>query len=149
MMRYEAAISHELRTSAPLTHRDLVQRLGQDDRQAFERVGEALSALARTGRVCRALRTREGRRQFYYYWLEEPTPCAALKVSGLTDIQRQHLAWRLDHKTVCGYITAGRIARGEILQGRTLVEIFEWAGKSPHAAKIHACKVLHFAQPSG
>lgn len=70
-----------------------------------------------------------------------------MKVSDLNDTQRSHLAWRLDHKTVCGYITAGRIARGEILQDRTLVEIFEWAGKTPHAAKIHARKVLNFSLP--
>lgn len=67
-----------------------------------------------------------------------------MKVSDLNEAQRQHLAWRLDHKTVCGYITAGRIARGEIMQGRTLIEVFEWAGKSAHAAKIQARKVLNF-----
>lgn len=74
MMRYEIAILHELSRSAPLTHRDLVKRLGRDDRQAFERIGGALSALARRGRVCRDLRKRDGARQFYFYWLPEDLP---------------------------------------------------------------------------
>lgn len=65
-------------------------------------------------------------------------------VHNLTDAQRQHLAWRLDHKTACGYLTAGRIARGEILREYTLIDIFIWAGKSVHSAKIHARKVLNF-----
>lgn len=66
------------------------------------------------------------------------------KVSDLNDVQRSHLAWRLDHKTACGYLTACRIARGELFQDRDLVAIFEWAGRSPHSAKIHARKVLNF-----
>jgi hypothetical protein len=35
------------------------------------------------------------------------------KLSELTETQKEHLAWRLDHKTVCGLLTASRIARGE------------------------------------
>lgn len=66
------------------------------------------------------------------------------KVSDLSIRQRQHLAWRLDHKTACGYITAGQIARMEIFTEKTLVEIFEWAGKSPRASRIHARKVVNF-----
>lgn len=67
-----------------------------------------------------------------------------MKVSDLTLTQRQHLAWRLDHRTVCGYLTACRIARGDFLSDRTLPAIFEWAGRVPHSAKIHARKVLNF-----
>lgn len=67
-----------------------------------------------------------------------------MRVSDLTYVQRCHLAWRLDHRTACGFITAGMIARGEIMHDRTLAEIFEWAGKSSHAAKIHARKVANY-----
>jgi hypothetical protein len=52
-----------------------------------------------------------------------------MKVCDLNEMQCAHLAWRLDHKTACGLLTAARIARGEALQDRTLVEIFEWAGE--------------------
>lgn len=66
------------------------------------------------------------------------------KVKDLTVRQREHLAWRLDAKTACGYITACQIARLEIFTDMSLVDIFEWAGKSPRAAKTHARKVVNF-----
>ncbi len=66
------------------------------------------------------------------------------KVADLSYDNRCHLAWRLDNKTACGLITASRIARGEALQDKTLVEIFEWAGLTNRSAKIHARKVIDF-----
>jgi len=68
-------------------------------------------------------------------------------VDDLSGDQRSHLAWRLDHRTVCGYLTARRVARGEVLHGKTLVEVFMWAGCSPHSAKIHARKVVDWSCP--
>lgn len=67
-----------------------------------------------------------------------------MKISELTDIQKQHLAWRLDHKTYCGLLTACRIAKGE-LGDDDLVEVFKKADKSEHSAKIHARKVINFS----
>lgn len=66
-----------------------------------------------------------------------------LRISDLTDIKKQHLAWRLDHKTYVGYLTACRIARGEFGDD-LLVTVFEKAGKSTRSAKIHARKVAEF-----
>ena len=65
-------------------------------------------------------------------------------LSELNDNQREHLAWRLDHKTSCGYITAGAVARGD--HGDMLVsEIFEkYGGKSVRSAKIHSHKVCTY-----
>lgn len=66
-----------------------------------------------------------------------------MKLSELNDDQKGHLAWRLDHKTATGYITACCIARGQ--HGNLeLVEIFERAGMTKHAAKIHAHKVINY-----
>ncbi|MGA9769292.1 MAG: Lar family restriction alleviation protein [Blastocatellia bacterium] len=66
-----------------------------------------------------------------------------MKLSELTEDQKGHLAWRLDHKTGTGYITACCIARGE--HGNPeLVEIFKQAGMTEHAAKIHARKVINY-----
>ena len=67
-----------------------------------------------------------------------------MKISELTDVQKQHLAWRLDAKTYCGYLTACRIARGE-LGDDDLVTVFKKADKSEHSAKIHARKVINFS----
>lgn len=67
-----------------------------------------------------------------------------MTISQLSPVQRQHLAWRLDHKTYVGLLTACRIARGEF-GDCTLVEVFLRAGKSPHSAKIHARKVINFS----
>ena len=67
-----------------------------------------------------------------------------MKISELSDVQKQHLAWRLDAKTYCGYLTAGRIARGEFGDD-DLVDVFRKAGKSEHSAKIYARKVINFS----
>jgi len=62
-------------------------------------------------------------------------------ISQLTGDQKAHLAWRLDHKTPCGYLTACRVSRGENGNLR-LDEVFKAYGNcTPHAAKIHATKV--------
>jgi hypothetical protein len=68
-----------------------------------------------------------------------------VRVKDLAEIQRQHLAWRLDHKTACGMITAGHIARLEPIWADWEVwRVFEWAGRSERSAKIHAKKVIEF-----
>lgn len=68
-----------------------------------------------------------------------------VKIKDLTHLQRCHLAWRLDHKTVCGYVTAGHIARGngEYAEA-TLMDIFTSFDCTPHSAKIHSKKVIDF-----
>jgi membrane protein DedA with SNARE-associated domain len=57
-------------------------------------------------------------------------------LSELNANQREHLAWRLDHKTACGYVTAGAVARGD--HGDMLVsEIFEkYGGKAIFLARF-------------
>lgn len=65
------------------------------------------------------------------------------QISELTDAQKGHLAWRLDHKTYVGYLTALRVVRGEF--GDDPIDVvFRKADKSSHAAKIHARKVINF-----
>lgn len=65
------------------------------------------------------------------------------KLSEIKLIQREHLAWRIDHKTAIGYITAIKIARLQ-LGDNPINEVFERCGMSPHQAKIHARKVINF-----
>lgn len=65
------------------------------------------------------------------------------KISELTDLQKSHLAWRIDHKTATGMLTAGRIARGE-LGDMDLVEAFKFTGQSERSSKIHATKVENY-----
>ena len=67
-----------------------------------------------------------------------------LRISDLTQAQKGHLAWRLDHKTYVGLLTACRVARGEFGDD-LLTTAFERAEMSKHAAKIHARKVANFA----
>jgi predicted membrane GTPase involved in stress response len=69
-----------------------------------------------------------------------------LRISDLTDEKKSHLAWRLDHKTYVGYLTACRIARGEFGDD-LLVTVFKKAGKSERSAKIHARKVVEYRLP--
>lgn len=66
------------------------------------------------------------------------------RISELNQIQRSHLAWRLDHKTCCGYITACHIARGNYEEDLLLNKVFETFGMTPQQAKIHARKVINF-----
>lgn len=71
-----------------------------------------------------------------------------MKVSDLNDDQRSHLAWRLDHKTGCGFLTACAVARGEH-GDLPIVDVFKKYGdKSEHAAKIHARKVANYERPT-
>lgn len=67
-------------------------------------------------------------------------------ISELTYKQKCHLAWRLDNKTYVGYLTAGRIARGEY-GDIPINEVFLKADMTPHQAKIHAAKVVKFKSP--
>lgn len=66
------------------------------------------------------------------------------KLSDLTNIQKHHLAWRLDAKTGCGYITAGRIARGELGDLDLVVIFTTFGGLTRRNARYHALKVLSF-----
>lgn len=67
-----------------------------------------------------------------------------MKLSELTETQKQHLAWRLDHKTSCGMLTAIGISKGN-WGDMDLVEIFVKAGdRSERSAKIHDKKVMNF-----
>ena len=68
-----------------------------------------------------------------------------MKVENLSEIQRQHLAWRLDNKTGCGLMTACRIARLETeFNDKDVHSVFLWAGLPERSAKIHAGKVERF-----
>ncbi len=67
-----------------------------------------------------------------------------MKISELSDSQKSHLAWRLDHKTACGMLNACKIAKMEYYGDIELVEVFEKVGQSTHSAKIHAKKVINF-----
>ncbi len=66
-----------------------------------------------------------------------------MRVSELTEEQKRHLAWRLDHKTTFCLLTACRYARGE---GGDLevVELFKRGGRTDRSAKIHATKVRNY-----
>lgn len=67
----------------------------------------------------------------------------------LTDLQRQHLAHRLDHKTSCGFITAGHICRmegdwGEMALGKVFEIFMNNIVTISKGAKSHAFKVIQF-----
>ncbi len=67
-----------------------------------------------------------------------------MKISELSELQKSHLAFRLDKNTPCGMITAGRVIKGEF-GDLELVEVFQKFGeRSPHSAKILARKVMNF-----
>lgn len=70
------------------------------------------------------------------------------KLSDLSDDQKSHLVWRLDHKTGIGLLTAIQIAKG-MYDNMGIVDIFIWAGKSDHSAKIHARKVIDYRIEDG
>lgn len=66
-------------------------------------------------------------------------------LSDLNEDQRGHLAWRLDSKTCCGYLSACKIARLETPhKDMPIYELFMEMGMTEKAAKIHACKVINF-----
>lgn len=71
-----------------------------------------------------------------------------MRLSELTALQRDHLAWRLDHNAGIGVVTAANLVRGR-LGDMTVVEAFLWAGKTAHAAKILARKVINFGGTAG
>ena len=67
-----------------------------------------------------------------------------MRLSELNQDQRGHLAWRLDHNTCCGRLTAGAVARGDH-GDLDIVEIFKTYGdRSERSAKILAGKVRSF-----
>jgi hypothetical protein len=66
-----------------------------------------------------------------------------MKISELNEDQKGHLAYRLDHNTYCGFLTAARICNGEF-GDLELEEVFKQAGKSPRWAKYYAKKVIEF-----
>lgn len=67
-----------------------------------------------------------------------------MKLSQLTEDQRGHMAWRLDHKTPCGMLTAMRVARMD-MGDMDVAEVFmRWGGRSARSAKIHAAKCAKF-----
>ena len=80
-----------------------------------------------------------------------------MKLSELPEEKRAHLAWRLDHNTACGYLTACRIASFDKGGNDTdwmgdldLVEIFMKYGDRTHrSAVILAKKVIAFKPKKG
>lgn len=68
-----------------------------------------------------------------------------MKVNNLNEDQRGHLAYRLDHNTACGFLTAARVAKGEGDFGEMdLVDVFVWAGSSRRSGQVLAKKVINF-----
>ena len=53
------------------------------------------------------------------------------------------MAYRLDHNTCCGYLTAGRIARGEF-GDMEVVDVFLKADRTLRSAQVLARKVEQF-----
>jgi len=67
-----------------------------------------------------------------------------MKLSELIEDQKGHLAWRLDAKTSCGYITACSVARGSH-GDLDIVDIFvRYGDVSRRSALYHAKKVASF-----
>lgn len=70
-----------------------------------------------------------------------------MKISELSKQQCGHLAWRLDHNTCCGFITARRIAYGE-LGDLDLIEVFmKYGNRSHRSAAILTRKVVEYKPP--
>lgn len=67
-----------------------------------------------------------------------------LRISELSRMQREHLVWRLDHKTAMGLLTAVRMVDKMEGGDLELVALFQLGGRSEHSAKIHARKVIDF-----
>ena len=66
-----------------------------------------------------------------------------MKVSDLNNYQKQHLAWRLDHKTATGLITASAIARGDH-GNKSVMDIFKESGCSNRSAAQHVYWVKNY-----
>ncbi len=64
------------------------------------------------------------------------------KISELTEPQKSHLVWKLDHNTYVGLLTAMRIANGKF-GDMSLFEVFKKADCSDQSAKILSRKVLN------
>ena len=77
---------------------------------------------------------------------EKKLPKAYLRtIATLSEHQAGHLAWRLDHKTAMGMLTAIRIARGDNgWTEKTLLDAFTLGGCTLHSAKCHSRKVVEF-----
>ena len=66
-----------------------------------------------------------------------------MKLSELNELQKSHLAWRIDHKTGIGMITSIKIANGKY-GDIDLIDVFKKCGKTDRSAKIQARKVINF-----
>ncbi len=62
------------------------------------------------------------------------------KISELSHDQKCHLAWRIDHKTAIGILTACRIARGQ-MGDMTTKEVFDKCEIPEHKAAFNARRV--------
>lgn len=67
-----------------------------------------------------------------------------MRLSDLTDIQKSHLIWQLDHKTAMGLLTACRLVKGEA-GNLEVVKLVKMGGRTDCSAKIHATKVRNYA----
>jgi len=68
-----------------------------------------------------------------------------MKISDLTEEQKGHLVWRLDHNTGCGLLSACRIARGQC-GDLNVVDVFISVGQTNRSAKILATKVKNYGK---
>lgn len=75
-----------------------------------------------------------------------PLESQAMTISQLTEAQKGHLIYRLDHNTYCGLLTAIRIAKGE-WGDLEIKDIFLQMDRSPRSASILATKVQKFRLP--
>lgn len=70
-------------------------------------------------------------------------------LSELNEDRKGHLAWRLDHNTACGFLTAASVARGEH-GDMDIVEIFmKYGNRSSRSAKALARKVEQYVRDEG
>lgn len=68
-----------------------------------------------------------------------------MRVSELTDLQRNHMIWRLDHNTGCGLLTAIHVCSK--INETNVKEVFlTYGGCSPRSAAILSGKVERFME---
>lgn len=67
-----------------------------------------------------------------------------VKISDLNDDQKSHLAWRLDHNTGCGFLTASAVARGDHGDLDVKEVFINYGDVSARSAAILTKKVLNF-----
>lgn len=67
-------------------------------------------------------------------------------LESLSEEQRNHMAWRLDHNTGYGLLTISKICRLENMGVNYLPlnKVLEHFGMKKHQAKIHARKIINF-----